>query len=88
MVPGPDAAAGRRPAPAGHTAARIAGDAHGWLAEGPKAIWTSQDGLSWTLAATHGIGPQLPGDYIDVVTATADGFLAAGGAGKPTGSRR
>ena len=47
------------------------------MACGPQAIWTSHDGLSWTLAATHGISPQLPGDSIYVVTGTADGFLAA-----------
>jgi len=45
---------------------------------GPQAIWTSQNGLSWTLAATHGITPQLPGDSVWVVTSTASGFLAAG----------
>ncbi len=70
---------GGRPT-AGSVAGRIAGGPRGWLAEGPHAIWTSKDGLSWTLAATHGIAPQLPGDSIEVVTATADGFLAAGGA--------
>jgi serine/threonine protein kinase len=65
-------------APLGYPAQRIAGGAHGWMAEGPDAIWTSPNGLSWTLAATHGITPQEPGDSIDVVTNTADGFLAAG----------
>ena len=65
---------------AGHLASLIAGGPRGWLAAGPQAIWTSKNGLSWTLAVTHGIGPQLSGDGIDVVTATADGFLAAGGA--------
>ena len=65
---------------AGELAARIAGGPRGWLAEGPQAIWTSKNGVSWTLAATHGI--DQPGDSINVVTATADGFLAAGAAGK------
>ena len=65
---------------AGSVAELIAGGPRGWLAEGSRAIWTSKNGLSWTLAATHGIAPQLPGDTIDAVTATADGFLAAGGA--------
>jgi serine/threonine protein kinase len=65
-------------APLGYPAVRIAGGTHGWMAEGPDAIWTSPNGLSWTLAATHGITPQEPGDSIDVVTNTADGFLAAG----------
>jgi hypothetical protein len=64
--------------PLGHVATLIAAGPDGWMAEGAQAIWTSQTGLSWTLAATHGISPQLPGDSIDVVTGTADGFLAAG----------
>jgi hypothetical protein len=64
--------------PLGYPAARVAGGPGGWLAEGPQAIWTSQDGLSWTLAATHGIAPQLPRDGILVLTKTASGFLAAG----------
>jgi hypothetical protein len=57
------------------------------MAEGPQAIWTSKNGLSWTLAATHGISPQLSGDSISVVTATAGGFLAAGGTGKAGGNQ-
>jgi serine/threonine-protein kinase len=77
---------GSRP-PAGHAAKWIAGGPHGWLAEGSQAIWTSTNGLSWTLAATHGIDPQQPGDSIGAVTATADGFLAAGGAGKVGGNQ-
>jgi serine/threonine protein kinase len=64
--------------PLGYPASRIAGGPHGWMAEGPNAIWTSPDGLSWTLAATHGITPQQPGDSINVVTITPDGFLAGG----------
>jgi serine/threonine protein kinase len=70
-------AAGGQP-PLGYPATRIAGGAHGWLAEGQNAIWTSPDGLSWTLAATHGITPQLTGDSIEVASNTSDGFLAAG----------
>jgi hypothetical protein len=66
------------PAPLGYPAARVAGGPGGWLAEGPQAIWTSQNGLTWTLAATHGITPQLPRDVILVLTKTASGFLAAG----------
>jgi hypothetical protein len=58
-----------------HPAALLAG---GWVAVGPQAIWTSPSGLTWTLAATHGISPQLPGDSVWVITKTADGFLAAG----------
>ena len=64
--------------PLGYPAVRIAGGPHGWMAEGPDAIWTSPDGRSWTLAATHGITPRLPGDSVNVVTSTSDGFLAAG----------
>jgi serine/threonine-protein kinase len=77
---------GGRP-PAGHVAMRIAGGPRGWLAEGPQAIWTSKNGLSWTLADTQGISPELPGDNIGAVTATADRFLAAGGAGKAAGNQ-
>ena len=72
---------------AGYVAERIAGGPRGWLAEGPQAIWTSKNGQSWTLAATHGISPQMPGDNITAVTATADGFLATGGAGKADGNQ-
>ncbi|HUB21858.1 MAG TPA: serine/threonine-protein kinase [Streptosporangiaceae bacterium] len=72
-------------APAGHAATRVAGGPAGWLATGPQAIWTSRDGLSWTLAATHGVTPQRPGDQVYVLTATADGFLAAGQTPAPGG---
>jgi serine/threonine protein kinase len=64
--------------PLGDVATRIAGGPNGWMAEGQQAIWTSRNGLSWTLAATHGITPQLPGDQVFVVTNTASGFVAAG----------
>jgi len=64
--------------PLGHPAALLAGGPGGWVAVGQQAIWTSQNGLSWTLAATHGISPQLPGDSVWVMTRTASGFLAAG----------
>jgi hypothetical protein len=70
-------APGGGPLPLGHTASRLAGGPRGWVAVGPQAIWTSSDGLTWTLAATHGV-PQLPGDQLLVITATADGFVAAG----------
>jgi hypothetical protein len=70
-------APGGGPPPLGHTASRLAGGPRGWVAVGPQAIWTSSDGLTWTLAATHGV-PQLPGDQLLVITATADGFVAAG----------
>jgi Protein kinase domain len=64
--------------PLGDVTNRIAGGSAGWMAEGPQAIWTSKTGRSWTLAATHGISPQDPGDTIEVVANTPDGFLAAG----------
>ena len=64
--------------PLGYPAALLAGGPGGWVATGPQAIWTSPDGSSWTLAATHGISPQQPGDSVWVITKTAHGFLAAG----------
>jgi hypothetical protein len=76
---------GGGPAPVGHAATRVAGGPAGWLAIGPQAIWSSRDGLTWTLAATHGITPQLAGDQLYVLTATAHGFLAAGQAPAPGG---
>ena len=69
--------------PLGHPAARLAGGPGGWLAVGPQAIWTSPNGLSWTLAATHGITPMLPGDGMWVLNSTSDGFVAAGVAAAP-----
>ena len=70
--------------PLGYQAARVAGGPRGWAAiatGAPGALWTSPNGRSWTLAATHGL-PTQPGDSILVLTSTAQGFLAAGqGAG-------
>ena len=70
--------------PLGLQAARVAGGPRGWAAigtSGPGALWTSPDGRSWPLAATHGL-PMQRGDIIWVLTGTAQGFLAAGqGAG-------
>ena len=63
--------------PLGYPALRIAGGPRGWMAEGPDALWTSPDGRSWTLRARRGI-TQQPGDAVNVVTSTSDGFLAAG----------
>jgi Protein kinase domain len=77
---------GGGPAPAGHAATRLAGGPAGWVATGPQAIWTSRDGLTWTLAATHGIAPLLAGDQVWVLNATADGFVAAGQAATPGGA--
>jgi hypothetical protein len=64
--------------PLGYEAVRIAGGQRGWRAFGDNAIWTSQDGQSWTLAGTRGITPRQSNDTINVVTNTPDGFLAAG----------
>ena len=74
----PVRALGGGPAALGHPAALLAGGPGGWVAVGPQAIWTSPSGLTWTLAATRGISPQLAGDSVWVITKTADGFLAAG----------
>jgi hypothetical protein len=65
-------------APLGYPAARLAGGPAGWLAVGPQAIWTSPNGLAWTLASTKGITPMLNGDAMWVLNSTYDGFLAAG----------
>jgi hypothetical protein len=62
----------------GHPATLLAGGAGGWVAVGPQAIWTSPTGQAWTLASPRGIGPQLHGDSVWVITKTAQGFLAAG----------
>jgi Protein kinase domain len=70
--------------PVGFIADRIAAGPTGWLAWGPQVIWTSQNGQSWTLAATHGIEPRLPGDQVFVLTSTSTGFVA-GGQGKAPG---
>ena len=70
--------------PLGFQAARVAGGPRGWVAiatGAPWGLWTSPNGRSWTLAATHGL-PVQPGDSIWVLASTARGFLAAGqGAG-------
>ena len=63
--------------PLGYPAARVAGGPGGWVAVGPQAIWTSPDGLSWTLTATHGI-PLRPGDQMWVLNSAGRGFAAAG----------
>jgi hypothetical protein len=62
----------------GYPAARLAGGPAGWVAVGPASTWTSPNGLTWTLAATHGITPMLAGDNMWVLNSTANGFLAAG----------
>jgi hypothetical protein len=79
----PVQAEGGGQAPLGYPAARLAGGPGGWLAVGPQAIWTSPNGLSWTLAATHGITSMLPGDGMWVLNSTSTGFIAAGVAAAP-----
>ena len=74
-------------APLGHAAARLAGGpAAGWRS-GRRPSGPAADGLSWTLAATHGV-PQLPGDQLLVINSTAHGFLAAGVAAASGGGPR
>ena len=68
---------GGDPAP-GHAATLIAGGQGRWAAVGPSAIWTSPDGVAWTLASTQGITPMQGGDHANVLRRTATGFLAAG----------
>jgi len=67
--------------PLGNAATRIAGGPAGWLAVGSRAIWTSRDGMNWSLAAAHGITPRRPGDKVLALTATASGFAAGGADG-------
>ncbi len=74
--------------PLGDIANRIAAGPSGWLGWGPNAIWTSQNGLTWTLAATHGLEPRLPGDQVFVLTNTADGFVAGGQGGASGGGNQ
>jgi len=62
--------------PPGHAAALVAGGPRGWIAVGPTAVWTSQNGQSW-LFGDHPL-PQLAGDKISTLVATSSGFLAAG----------
>ncbi len=61
--------------PPGHAAALVAGGPHGWVAVGPAALWTSQNGQRWLLRAPL---PQLAGDRVTALTAVGPGFLAAG----------
>lgn len=84
----PVRAAGGGRLPLGHAATLIARGQAGWLAVGPQAIWTSGNGLSWTLAAAHGITPGRSGDHVQVLTDTARGFLAGGAVAAPGGGTR
>jgi len=74
----PVRAQGGGQAPLGYPAARLAGGPAGWLAVGPQAIWTSPNGLSWTLVSAKGLTPMLAGDQMWVLNSTSGGFLAAG----------
>jgi hypothetical protein len=78
------AAGGGQPS-LGHAATLIARGPAGWLAVGPHAIWTSEDGLTWTLAVAHGITPGRSGERVQVLTDTASGFLAGGTVAAPGG---
>jgi hypothetical protein len=60
----------------GHPATLVAGGPGGWTALGPRAIWTSSDGLTWTLDSGRGLGQA--GDVVTAVTSTRSGFLATG----------
>jgi hypothetical protein len=71
------AAGGGDPVP-GHAATLIAGGQGQWAAVGPSAVWTSHDGLAWTLTSSQGIAPMQGGDQVNVLHRTATGFLAAG----------
>src|SRR5262249_8194213 len=62
--------------PLGHEAVRIAGGQHGWMAFGDDAIWTSQDGQSWTRAGTRGITPRQTRYPSNAATNTPVGILA------------
>ena len=71
------AAGGGNPAP-GHAATLVAGGQGRWAALGPGAVWTSHDGVAWTLTSPQGIAPMQRGDQVNVLRRTATGFLAAG----------
>jgi hypothetical protein len=70
-------AAGGGTPPPGHAARFVAGGAGEWAAVGPDSVWTSADGLAWTLTSVAGL-PQLAGDQVAVLKRTGSGFIAAG----------
>jgi hypothetical protein len=70
--------------PPGYAARFVAGGPGAWVALGPRSIWTSPDGRSWTLSSTAAL-PLQPGDQISVLKRTAAGFIAAG-ANVPNGN--
>jgi len=61
--------------PPGQAATLVAGGSRGWVAIGPTAVWTSPNARDWLISPRL---PQLAGDQITTLTATASGFLAAG----------
>jgi hypothetical protein len=76
------------PPPPGYAARFVAGGHGAWVAIGPRSIWTSADGRTWTLSSTTGL-PLRPGDQISVLKRTAAGFIAAGSSvpdGNPAGA--
>jgi hypothetical protein len=70
-------AAGAQPAP-GFQPQLVTQGAHGWLAVGQGAAWTSPDGRTWTLATGTGIGPLHAGDRVLSLASTSTGFIAVG----------
>jgi hypothetical protein len=68
-------AAGGGSPPPGYAARLVAGgqgqDGTLWAAIGPDSIWTSPDGVNWTLDSTSGL-------RVNVLRRTADGFIAIG----------
>ncbi|HEY3952090.1 MAG TPA: sialidase family protein [Streptosporangiaceae bacterium] len=70
-------ATGAQPAP-GYQPQLVTHGAHGWLAVGRGAAWTSPDGQTWTLANGSGIGPLDHGDAVAAVAGTSGGFIAVG----------
>ena len=68
---GSESAAGGGNPPPGYPARLVAGGGSEWAAIGPDAIWTSQDGVDWTLDSTTGL-------QINVLRRTANGFIAVG----------
>lgn len=61
---------------AGHSASLVTGGPGGWVAFGPRAIWDSPDGRTWTLVSVH--GPATAGDTITGLASTSSGFVMTG----------
>jgi hypothetical protein len=68
----------------GHQATIVAGGPGGWVGLGPNAIWTSANGLTWTLVSDRGLA--APGETITGLIKDSWGYLASGtSAGSATG---